>query len=221
MERRAGCRMRNAEVPEKSFLDEATDLVTSLILERGYDNTPMSVIAKALGLTKAGVYHHFESKEDLLYVIHRRMIERLLLPIIERAEQEPEPEIRLRNFLYEHALLMTRDPSARVLINEARRLSPERYEEIRAFWRRGYHVVRSTLATLQASGICRQDINVGYAAFAALGMGLWTVYWFDYSRPEAGPDVASTLSKIFLSGVLVDEGPRLRREPKIARQAKV
>jgi AcrR family transcriptional regulator len=213
--------MQNAQAPEKSFLDEAADLVTALILERGYDNTPMSVIAKALGLTKAGVYHHFESKEDLLYVIHRRMIERLLLPIIERAEQEPNPEIRLRNFLFEHALLMTRDPSARVLINEARRLSPERYEEIRAFWRRGYHVVRSTLETLQVNGICRQDINVGYAAFAALGMGLWTVYWFNYSRPETGPDVASTLSKIFLSGVLIDEGPRSRRESKTVRQAKV
>ena len=197
--------MENVKTPEKSFLDEAADLVTSLILERGYDNTPMSVIAKALGLTKAGVYHHFESKEDLLYIIHRRMIDRLLLPIIEKAEQEPDPEVRLRNFLFEHALLMTRDPSARVLINEARRLSPERYEEIRIFWRRGYHLVRDTLAELQEQGICRRDINVSYAAFAALGMGLWTVYWFDYGRPEAGPEVARTLSKIFLSGVLVGE----------------
>lgn len=197
--------MENVKTPEKSFLDEAADLVTSLILERGYDNTPMSVIAKALGLTKAGVYHHFESKEDLLYVIHRRMIDRLLLPIIEKAEQEPDPETRLRNFLFEHALLMTRDPSARVLINEARRLSPERYEEIRIFWRRSYHLIRDTLSTLQQQSICRRDINVSYAAFAALGMGLWTVYWFDYRRPEAGPEVAHTLSKIFLSGVLVGE----------------
>ncbi len=197
--------MENIKPPQNTFLDEAADLVTSLILERGYDNTPMSVIAKALGLTKAGVYHHFESKEDLLYVIHRRMIDRLLLPIIERAEQEPDPETRLRTFLYEHALLMTRDPTARVLINEARRLSPERYEEIRIFWRRGYHLVRDTLATLQVRGICRHDINVSYAAFAALGMALWTVYWFDYGRPDTGPDVARTLSKIFLSGVLVSE----------------
>jgi len=197
--------VENVKPPERHFLDEATDLASSLILERGYDNTPMSVIAKALGLTKAGVYHHFDSKEDLLYLIHRRMIDRHLLPIIVRAEQQPDPEIRLRTFLYEYALLMTRDPSARVLINEARRLSPERYEEIRVFWRRGYHLVRDTLATLQAQGICRPDINVSYAAFGALGMCLWTLYWFDYGRPGAGPDVARTLSGIFLSGVLVGE----------------
>src|SRR5262245_45095427 len=140
-------RMKKTSAPaEKSFLDEASDHAAALILERGYDNTPMSVIAKALGLTKAGVYHHFESKEDLLYLIHRRRIDLNLLPIIERAEREPDPETRLRAFIHDYALSMTRDPAARVLINESHRLSPERYEEIRSVWRRGYRLMRDTLA---------------------------------------------------------------------------
>jgi AcrR family transcriptional regulator len=196
--------MTTSTPAEKSFLDEASERAAALILERGYDNTPMSVIAKALGLTKAGVYHHFESKEDLLYLIHRRKIDRNLLPVIERAEREPDPETRLRTFVYELALAMTRDPAARVLINESRRLSPERYEEIRSVWRRVYRLVRDTLAVLQANGICRREVDVGYAAFGALGMCCWTLYWFDYSRPKTGPDVARTLSSIFLAGVLTD-----------------
>lgn len=196
--------MKTCELPEKSFLDEANDIVTALILERGYDNTPMSVIAKELGLTKAGVYHHFDSKEDLLYLIHRRTIDRLLLPIIERAEAEADPETRLRTFIHEYALLMTRDPSARISINESRRLSPERYEEIRGFWRRVYRLLRDTIATLQAQGVCRPDVNAGYAAFGALGICNWTLYWFDYSRPEAGPEVARTMSSIFLAGILAN-----------------
>lgn len=212
--------MKNSAPPEKSFLDEASDLVTSLILERGYDNTPMSVIAKALGLTKAGVYHHFESKEDLLYLIHRRMIDRLLLPIIERAEQEPDPETRLRSFVYEYALLMTRDPSARVSINEARRLSPERYEEIQGFWRRVYRLLRDTIVALQAQGICRRDVNPGYAAFGALGICNWTLYWFDYSKPKAGPDVARTLSSIFLAGVLTGSPAKKKSRQDAKRERK-
>jgi AcrR family transcriptional regulator len=130
-----------ADDSAKSFLDGASEQLTELILKRGYDNTPMSVIAKTLGMTKAGIYHHIETKEDLLYAVHRRAIDQMLLPVIERADLVPEPEAKLRLFLFEYAHLMTRDPAARVLINEAHRLSPERFEEIRGVWRRGYRLV--------------------------------------------------------------------------------
>jgi hypothetical protein len=63
-----------ADDSTKIFLDGASEQLTELILERGYDNTPMSVIAKTLGMTKAGIYHHIETKEDLLYAVHRRRL---------------------------------------------------------------------------------------------------------------------------------------------------
>ncbi len=202
-----------ADDSAKSFLDGVSEQLTELILERGYDNTPMSVIAKTLGMTKAGIYHHIETKEDLLYAVHRRAIDQFLLPIMERADLVPEPEARLRLFLFEYAHLMTRDPAARVLINEARRLSPERYEEIRGVWRRGYHLVRDCIAALQATGRCRNDVDPGHAAFAALGMCAWILYWFDYKRPTTGNEIAATMCDIFMSGMLAKEAP--------ARQDKV
>ncbi len=193
--------------PKQNFLDQASDVVTALILERGYDNTPMSLIAKRLNLTKAGVYHHFDSKEEILYAVHQRTIDRLLLPIIERAEREPAAEARLRGFLTDYALLMTRDPSARVLITEARRLSPEHYAQIRDVWRRGFVLVRTALRALQESGRCRRDLDATYSAFAALGMCSWIFFWFDYSRPETGEEVAATICELFMSGVLIKTTP--------------
>ncbi len=197
----------DADDAAKSFLDGVSEQLTELILERGYDNTPMSVIAKTLGMTKAGIYHHIETKEDLLYAVHRRAIDHMLLPVIERAELVPEPEAKLRLFLFEYAHLMTRDPAARVLINEAHRLSRERFDEIRGIWRRGYHLVRDSVAALQETGRCRNDINPGHAAFAALGMCSWILYWFDYKRPTAGNEIAATMCNIFMSGVLTKEAP--------------
>jgi len=196
-----------ADDSAKSFLDGVSQQLTELILERGYDNTPMSVIAKALGMTEAGIYHHIETKEDLLYAVHRRAIDQMLLPVIERADLVPEPEAKLRLFLFEYAHLMTRDPAARVLINEAHRLSPERFEEIRRIWRRGYHLVRDAIAALQKTGRCRDDIDPGHAAFAALGMCSWILYWFDYTRPSSGNEIAATMCNIFMAGVLTKETP--------------
>ena len=163
----------------------------------------MSAIARALGMTKAGVYHHFDSKEDVLYAVHRRAIDSRLMPVVTAAEKIDDPEQRLRSFVYEFALLMTRDPSARVLINEARRLSPERFAEIRGVWQQVYALVRNAISALQKSGRCRSDMDPGFAAFAALGMCGWILYWFDYERPERGEDVAKTISNILFSGIFL------------------
>jgi AcrR family transcriptional regulator len=47
-----------------SLLDVAVQVFT----ERGYDGTSMGDLAHASGLSKSSLYHHFESKEQLLRV---------------------------------------------------------------------------------------------------------------------------------------------------------
>jgi AcrR family transcriptional regulator len=195
-------RAASPAAPEPDRIEEACDAALKLFLERGYDNTPMSRVARELGMTKAGVYHYFESKEHLLYLIHRNTMHRLLLPVVEQAEREPDAESRLRTFLTEYARLATRDASARMLINEAKRLSPEHLEEIRKIWRRGFELTRDAIADLQAQGRCKAGLNPTFAAFGALGMCTWVFYWFDYSRPDDSAAVAATMAEVFMSGVL-------------------
>lgn len=186
-------------------VEEACGLALKLFLERGYDNTPMSMIAKELGLSKPGVYHHFESKEHLLYVIHKNMITRLLVPIMEKAERVVDPEARLRTFVLEYATLLAHDSSARLLISEARRLSPEHYDEIRRTWRRGLDLVRNAIRELQQQGRCKESLNSTFAAFAAIGMCSWIFYWFDYSRPDSAAEVAATMAEVFMDGILAKD----------------
>ena len=40
-----------------------------IFCEKGFDKASMEDIASATGLTKAGLYHHIGSKEELLYAI--------------------------------------------------------------------------------------------------------------------------------------------------------
>ena len=51
------------------ILDVALDLFT----EQGYDGTSLREIAEQLGVTKAALYYHFESKEDILMALHMRI----------------------------------------------------------------------------------------------------------------------------------------------------
>ena len=181
---------------------KVADVALELFLKHGYDATPMSLVAKQCGLTKAGIYHHFESKEQLLYYLHKRHIDRLLLPMIDEALKVADPEERLRKFLSDYAVLLTRDPTPRLLISETKRLSPEHTEEIRDAWRRGLNLVRDAVRELQArDGANASRLNPTYAAFAAIGMTSWICNWFDYGHPETGPAVADTMVEIFLSGL--------------------
>jgi len=51
------------------------DVALALFTERGYDGTSLREIAEELGVTKAALYYHFESKEDILLALHLRLHE--------------------------------------------------------------------------------------------------------------------------------------------------
>src|SRR5207302_5790284 len=52
-----------------------------IFCEKGYEGASMRDLSRAAGMSLAGLYHYFESKEDLLYLIQkhtfRTIIERL------------------------------------------------------------------------------------------------------------------------------------------------
>jgi AcrR family transcriptional regulator len=195
---------------ELGRVEEVVEVALKLFLERGYDNTPMSLLAKRLGLTKAGIYHHFASKEDLLFLVHKTAMERGLKSVFEAAAQESDAERRLRVFLYEHARMLALDPTAMLMIREARRLSPKHLQDIKKTWRRGFDLVRDAIAELQQQRRCRGDVEATFAAFAGIGMASWIAYWFDPTRPESAEVVARTMTDIFIGGLLAEPARQSR-----------
>ncbi len=59
----------HANDTRQRILSVALDLFT----EQGYDGTSLREIAEQLGVTKAALYYHFESKEDILMALHMRI----------------------------------------------------------------------------------------------------------------------------------------------------
>jgi TetR/AcrR family transcriptional regulator, cholesterol catabolism regulator len=180
----------------EEIYQKALDLFT----ERGYDNTPLSLIAKALGLSKGGLFHYFESKEHLLYLLHEYALKNDMNPIIDKAELIKDPENRVRFFLQSYTELLVRKPYARVLIHEAGRLAPEHHKAITAVWRRAFELVRNALREMEASGKAK-PVDMTFAAFALIGMCSWIFYWFDYSRTDSAANLSETFAEIFFRGI--------------------
>jgi len=78
-----------------------------LFRDRGYDATSVSDVARALGMTKAGLYHHFDSKEALLFEIMMYGLERVRDEVIIPVREVRDPEARLRQLIVRHARIAT------------------------------------------------------------------------------------------------------------------
>lgn len=76
---------------DKQKAETLIDILRSaeeLFMEQGFDKTSMRQIAEHSGLTKGAIYHHFNSKEDLLERIcteHDRALNNAIIPIAEDA----------------------------------------------------------------------------------------------------------------------------------------
>ena len=175
-----------------------------IFTKRGYDNTPMSHIAKALGVTKAALYHHFPSKEGLLYFIIDRMTEERFMPILDEAEKIPDPENRLTYFVKHYAKLLTEDATAKIIIHEARRLAPQDFKKIKKTYRRAFDLLKTSISEIQASHHSKK-LNPSFVAFAAIGMCSWTFYWFDYTRKDSREELADTFLEVLFKGIAPEE----------------
>jgi AcrR family transcriptional regulator len=58
-----------------STRDRILDIAMDLFIEQGFDKTSLREIADQLGFSKAAIYYHFESKDEILLALHMRLHE--------------------------------------------------------------------------------------------------------------------------------------------------
>jgi AcrR family transcriptional regulator len=173
-----------------------------LFRDRGFDATSVSEVARALGLTKAGLYHHFESKEALLFEIMMfgldKVRDEVLIPV--RAIRDPEQ--RLRELIARHARIATRGQGAVAhLGDEIRALPSAARRKIEQRQRVYVDLLRRTLAELKAQGKLN-GVDPTVAAFSIIGMILWLPRWFRQNGRLTQAQVADAIASMALGGVL-------------------
>src|SRR5271154_5711535 len=62
-----------ADVQEGSTRERILDVALDLFIEKGFDKTSLREIAEKLGFSKAALYYHFASKDDILLALHQRL----------------------------------------------------------------------------------------------------------------------------------------------------
>lgn len=188
-------RADNYEERRQEILDGAA----SMFAERGFDGTSIATIAQKCGVSKALLYHYYESKEALLFdMLHSHC--NLLVQTAERAvEMETKPQEQLNKFVKElmHLYMDSRDQHI-VLLNNLHCLPNEQQIEIKMLERRVTEIVKNLLSELKPE---MSDPVKSSLAMYLMGAINWTYTWFKPQGSVSPDDFADLATTVFLRGI--------------------
>src|SRR5712692_8665541 len=175
-----------------------------LFQQRGYDATSMNDVAAALKLSKGGLYHHFQSKDEILFEIMNHAMEITQERVLDPVRGIADPEERLRSLIRRHieVVLSVRDREITVMLHENHPLSPSLRRRINTRKKDYVHFVESLIAELQRARQSKGIVSPRAAAFALLGMINWIYQWY---RPEGTlqeEDLVRQYTEMFFAGAL-------------------
>ena len=194
-------------------LGEILEHATNVFYEKGYDAASMRDLSRASGMSLAGLYYYFESKERLLYLIQKHTFETVLRTLKQQLELINDPEVRVRVFIQNHLQYFLANRKAMtVLSHEDDTLTGDFGTEVLALKREYVHLGIHLLDTLKASNERFANVSSRIAVLSLFGMINWIYTWHNPRIDADANDLARQMSQIFLNGVLNPETPAAKSE---------
>ncbi len=167
----------------KQKLREICRTAARVFYEKGYDGASMQDIAQAVGLTKAGLYHHVGSKDRLLFEIMNYGMDILDETVLEKVKGIEDPAEKLRQTIMGHIDLVVRarDMEITVILHENRSLKGPLRKKINARKKSYIFYLEDLIAQVQEQAGQKPLVSPSLAAFNLLGIINWLYQWY---RPE-------------------------------------
>jgi TetR/AcrR family transcriptional regulator, cholesterol catabolism regulator len=179
-----------------------------LFQQRGYDATSMNDVAAALKLSKGGLYHHFQSKDEILFEImdHAMEItqERVLAPV--RGIADSQERLRALIRLHIEVVLSPRDREITVMLHENHPLPPTLRKRINQRKKEYVHFVESLITEVQKEAQRSRNVKGAVspraAAFALLGMINWIYQWYKPEGELQANSLIPQFTELLFGGIL-------------------
>jgi AcrR family transcriptional regulator len=178
----------------ESLLAVAVDVFN----ERGYDGTSMEDLSQRLGISKSAIYHHVQSKDELLRMAVDRALDALFAVLAGTRQLEAPAIAKLEHLVRGSvAVLQDRLPYVTLLLRVHGNTEVERaaLNRRRQFDRYAAGLVRQA----EADGDVRPDVDPAVTARLLFGMVNSLTEWY---RPRHS-DLADAVCAIAFDGLRV------------------
>ncbi len=192
--------MANADRSHK--LDALLADAARVFAQRGYHRTSMRDLAKASGVSLAGLYYYVQSKDELLYLIQTRSFDAVVAGMHERLASVKDPIERLGRFIENHLdYFASHMAEMKVLSHEAEALTGDYLHDVNEKKREYTRALMDILAGIEKTH-GPAHLNRRVATYSLFGMMNWIYNWYDPLGDLGVETLAQSVSRLFLGGYI-------------------
>ena len=176
-----------------------------LFAEQGFDGASMNAVAQACGVSKANIYHYYDSKTALLFDLLDNHLRALRDTVLQSANAHTCAEDQLRNIIsavlsaYEGA-----DNEHKIQLSAMSNLPKDLQNILQGYQREMVAAVSSVLSALAPDVFDKDPSKLRAATMSVFGMLNWHYMWNAQATPserEAYATLVSDLTLLGLSGI--------------------
>jgi AcrR family transcriptional regulator len=173
---------------------------SALFAAKGYERTTVRDVAQATGMSLAGLYHYFKSKEELLFLIQFRVFQSLCGKLREIIGKETDSQACLRRMIRMHLDYFIRHMNdLKVCSREIESLEGDFYQKVADKRKEYFDLTQSIFEMISnASGGSSADSRL--AALYLFGTLNWIYQWYRPGRDPDAEEMASQLAGVYLNG---------------------
>ncbi|HEX4575269.1 MAG TPA: TetR/AcrR family transcriptional regulator [Gemmatimonadales bacterium] len=186
--------------PYDERLDQFLSRAANVFADQGYHSTTMRDLARATGMSLAGMYYYVRGKEELLF----RIQERCFTGVLAGAERalaaagEADALERLHAFIRHHVTFFAAHMAEmKVLSHEAASLTGERLRKVNIIKRRYVDLLEGLLKDVTPDEPAGERSGAAYLLF---GMMNWIYNWYDPAGAIDPERLAGLIARIFIGG---------------------
>ncbi|MGP4071840.1 TetR/AcrR family transcriptional regulator [Piscibacillus sp. B03] len=192
-----------------------------LFSEKGFHGVSVKDIVEHCQTSKGGFYHHFKSKDELLYVIHDTFVSYVLDEANRAKKRHSEPIQQLYEMLKSLVRVYDLYNEHIVVFNQEYNYLKDDYYQLIKQKRDEYEeIIKEAIKEGQSSGHIRDELPTTVTTMSILGMVNWTYQWYKKDGPKTIDQIASTYIDIIFRGLLTENGLKEYHTSKLASELK-
>ncbi|ASN07376.1 TetR family transcriptional regulator [Virgibacillus necropolis] len=178
---------------------------SSLLLfeKQGFHGVTVNQIVKDVGTSKGGFYHHFTSKDELLFVIHDTFITYVLEKAIIANKTYDSPTKKLQAIIKDFVKVFDLyKPHISVFYQETIYLKPHYETLIKKKRDQFKQLITKAICEGKDANEFRNDLPVEITTMAILGMVNWTYKWYKQDGTKSIEEIGDIYVDLILHTVL-------------------
>ena len=172
-----------------------TKVAASLFAKKGYNGVGVAEIGAASGFGRGTLYHHIESKEDLLHEIASQYISGLVESGHKITNEHPDPIVRL-NALSRHLMDVISNSLSEIVVcfREVQSLTGSRHEDVMCMHAEYQKIWSQTIEEGVQKNVFREVDKI--AVKGLLGMYFYSCLWLKPDGLQSPEDIADVFSDL-------------------------